>query len=518
MQPARQPAALADGNNATTPPPKVDTLKDPRSTSSLPAALDASASAERAGATLIIVGTLVFVAALLGIFTRPTGFLAAFWPVNALLVGVMVRRPQLATPAGWVGALLGYLAADLLTGSALIATLRLTTINVGEALVAYLLLVRLRKADQQLRTPISVLYVFAICAVAAVAAASLACAYHLMQTGTLTSRRWVIWFVSEIASLAVTLPVVLTAPALRHWRLRFWRLRMRWSDALATLRRSLPFVALLASALASVLVGGPGALAFPIPALLWCALHYSLFSTALLMLVFSIGEILAVSMGLFGFNNMGNMQDHMISIRLGVTFMALGPLTVATINSVRNELLQSLSHAASHDFLTHALSRGAFEQRAREALAHAADQGLPLALVMLDIDHFKQINDRHGHAAGDQVLTKFARTTRQTLRDGDLFGRVGGDEFAILLPETGQAHAMEVVERLRTNVQHSAAVLEDGTALAVTLSIGVADAPEFSSMSLEQLLRTADKALYHSKQSGRNQTSFAPIEPEMAEL
>ncbi len=484
-------------------------MREPSSKSSLPAALETPASLPRAGVKMLIVGGLVFAAALFGIFTRPSGFLAAFWPVNALLVGVMVRKPQLATPWGWAGALLGYLAADLLTGSAWNATLRLTTINVAEALVAYLLLVRLRRADQQLRTPISVLYVFAICAVAAVAAASLACTFHLVQTGSLTSRRWIIWFVSEIASLAVTLPVVLTAPALRHWRLR-----VGWNDAMAQLRRALPFVALLASALCSLLVGGPGALAFPIPALLWCALHYSLFSTTLLTLVFSIGEILAVSMGIFGFTHMGSLQDHMISIRLGVTFMALGPLTVATINSVRNELLQSLSHAASHDFLTHAMSRRAFEQRARETIDHAADRSRPLALVMLDIDHFKQINDRWGHAAGDQVLTTFARTARQTLRDGDLFGRIGGDEFVILLPETGRAHAMEVVERLRTNVQHSAAVLEDGTSLAVTLSIGVADAPEAGRVSLEQLLQAADKALYNSKQAGRNQTSFSQMAEE----
>lgn len=457
----------------------------------------------------VAVGGVVLAAALLGIFTRPSGFLAAVWPVNALLVGLFIRRPQLAAPAGWIGALLGYLAADLLTGRQLTDTLRLTSINLVEVLVAWMLLSRQRRADQQLRTPLSVLYLFAICAIAAITAATLANLLQLAQTGAFTWRRWLIWFVSEIASLAVILPVVLTSPPVSSWRLRF-----HWPALAAGLRHALPLLALLLSAFVGLLFGGPGALAFPIPALLWCALHYNLFATALLTMVFSIGEIIAVSSGVLELGGLGRTQDHMLSIRLGVTFMALGPLTVATIHAVRNELVRSLSHAASHDFLTGALSRGAFELGAREALARAAASGRSAALVMVDVDHFKQINDRHGHAAGDQILQTFAATAHHTLREGDLFGRFGGDEFAILLPETNRSEAMEVVERLRTSVQEAPTPVEDGGMVSVTLSIGVADT-DGGSTALEPLMRAADKALYSAKRGGRNQTSFSALEAEV---
>jgi diguanylate cyclase (GGDEF)-like protein len=111
------------------------------------------------------------------------------------------------------------------------------------------------------------------------------------------------------------------------------------------------------------------------------------------------------------------------------------------------------------------------------------------------------------------VLQTLADTTRKALREGDLFGRFGGDEFAILLPDTHRTQAMEVVERLRTSIQTSPARLADGGALAMTLSIGVADTASNATVpTLEMLMRAADKALYHSKHSGRNQTSFSALD------
>jgi diguanylate cyclase (GGDEF)-like protein len=448
------------------------------------------------------VALIVFGAALFGILTRPSGFLAAFWPVNALVIGLFVRRRRLATAGGWLGVLVGFMAADLATGNSLIPTLRLTTVNMTEIIVGYLLFVRLRKEDQTLATPIAILYMFAVCAAAAMAAATVANVMGYLQSGTFTSRRWVIWFVSEIASLAVTLPVVLTAPPLRTWAFK-----LRREDLRERLKNTLPFIALLASGIAGTLMGGPGVLAFPIPALLWCALNYSLFFVTLLTMLFSVGEIVAVSSGLLTLHAPGEAQSTMISIRLGVTFLTLGPLTVATINSVRNKLLRSLEHAASHDFLTNVLTRGAFVTRSSETLARTATKRQSAAFLMLDIDHFKSINDRHGHAVGDQMLASFARTVSRSLRESDVFGRIGGEEFAVFLPNTTVADALEIAQRIRTSVESMAMPLENGANLRITVSVGLADVRQPVDTTLDQLMRLADKALYAAKEAGRNQVT-----------
>lgn len=475
------------------------------------AAQDNSATAhgplQKAAGTFALIAAIVFAAALFGILTRPSGFLAAFWPVNALVIGLFVRRRRLATPAGWLGVLAGFLVADLATGNSLIPTLRLTTINLAEIAAGYFLFIRLRKEDQTLSAPISVLYLFAICATAALVAASVASALGYLQTGNLTTRRWVIWFVSEIASLAIVLPVVLTAPPLRT--LAF---RLRRDELSERLKNALPFIALLASGIAGTWMGGPGVLAYPIPALLWCALNYNLFFVTLLTMLFSVGEIMAVSSGLLTLHAPGEAQSTMISIRLGVTFLTLGPLTVATINSVRNKLLRSLEHAASHDFLTNALARGAFVTRSSETLARIVAKRQSAALLMLDIDHFKPINDRYGHAVGDQMLATFARTVAGALRESDVFGRIGGEEFAVFLPNTTLPDAMEIAQRIRTSVAGVATPLDNGATLRITVSIGLADVQQPVDTTLDQLMRLADKALYAAKGAGRNQVAHCSFD------
>lgn len=472
----------------------------PPSIPNLPENAGADSPAQEAVVAFAQIALLVFATALFGILTRPSGFLAAFWPVNALLLGLLVRVPRLARWPGWLGALVGFIAADLATGNSMVATLRLTTVNLVEVATGYVLFMRLRKEDRTLGSPLSMLYLFAICAAAALAAALSAILLGYLQSGTLSSRRFVIWFVSAIASMAVTLPAVLTAPPLRQWVMRWRR-----DDIRERLRNALPFFALLASGIAGTLIGGPGVLAFPIPALLWCALNYSLFFVALLTMLFSIAEIMAVASGLLALHNPENMQNTMISIRLGVTFMTLGPLTVATINSVRNNLLRSLEHAANHDYLTNALTRGAFVSRASETLSRVLAKRQSAALLMLDIDHFKPINDRYGHAVGDQVLATFARSVAAALRESDVYGRIGGEEFAVFLPNTTEAAALEVAQRIRASIENVVTPLENGRALRVTVSIGLAHArPDFDA-TLDQLLRLADKAMYAAKEGGRNQ-------------
>jgi diguanylate cyclase (GGDEF)-like protein len=122
---------------------------------------------------------------------------------------------------------------------------------------------------------------------------------------------------------------------------------------------------------------------------------------------------------------------------------------------------------------------------------------------MLDIDHFKKINDTYGHQSGDLVLASVASTFQEVLRNVDISGRLGGEEFAVILPETGIEKATEVAERLREIISADKVTLTDGIEINYTVSIGVATLIEKTS-NINMLLNEADKALYKAKQTGRN--------------
>lgn len=153
---------------------------------------------------------------------------------------------------------------------------------------------------------------------------------------------------------------------------------------------------------------------------------------------------------------------------------------------------------ASHDSLTGVLNRRAIFERA-DALWQ---QGTGFGLLLLDADHFKAINDSHGHSAGDQVLRHLARLLNRTLRDGDLIGRVGGEEFLVLLPDTGMHEGQAVAQRLRQRLAERPCQL-DCLTLPVTLSMGLALSREAD--TLRDVVELADRRLYLAKSSGRDQ-------------
>lgn len=159
---------------------------------------------------------------------------------------------------------------------------------------------------------------------------------------------------------------------------------------------------------------------------------------------------------------------------------------------------------ASHDGLTGCVNRTTTHTLLEHALLRGQREGSPLAMVMLDIDHFKQINDRFGHRTGDIVLQGFADTVRSRLRKSDVFGRVGGEEFVLLLPATDEPGAQRLAEGVREAVQAMHAPAADGQPIQVTLSGGVAVAAADSGLSAERLYALADQALYRAKHLGRN--------------
>lgn len=450
-----------------------------------------------------LVGGIVFTAALFGIMTRQVGLLAATWPANALLLGLFLRNPHLATRAGWMGAIVGFIAADMVTGSGILITLWLSSCNLAGVATGFILARRLRIDDQHLRRPLSVLYLFAVCACASIAASlvGFGATPLLFNRDLLTGFGF--WFASELVNYVVVLPAVLTAPRPVMSALRTLRdsLRLRRVG----FARYGPILALMASVAAGEIIGGPGAIAFPMPALLWCALSYSLFSTALLTLLLSMWTMIAISTGVLAVPLSDDLMHSIISVRLGITLLALGPMTVASVNAARNELLRSLHRAVSYDSLTGTLARNAFFVRAEALLGALMRERLPVAALMIDVDSFKQVNDGHGHLAGDKVLVAVASAVGGSLRENDLFGRMGGEEFAIILPRVPRADATAIAERLRVAVENTMVTLENDEVLKVSVSVGLAYQDQVPDVSLERLLSTADRALYRAKLAGRNQ-------------
>ena len=170
--------------------------------------------------------------------------------------------------------------------------------------------------------------------------------------------------------------------------------------------------------------------------------------------------------------------------------------------------LRTWKRMASVDALTSVANRRAVDLFGAAAWRHARAHGEPLAVLVIDLDLFKRVNDRFGHPVGDRALTRIAQACQGLLRDGDLLGRVGGEEFVAVLPRTSYSQAMDVAERLRSRVE--ALRFDDLPAgLQTTISIGVTDI-RADDGNFADLEKRADAALYRAKTEGRNRVFGAP--------
>lgn len=184
-------------------------------------------------------------------------------------------------------------------------------------------------------------------------------------------------------------------------------------------------------------------------------------------------------------------------------------LLAVTRDITERKLFQhELERQAHIDYLTGVDNRGFFMQQAESELVRAIRYGSNLSMFMLDIDFFKQVNDLHGHKVGDDVLKKLADVCRGTLREVDIIGRVGGEEFAILLPETDRNKAIEVAGRLRVAIAEARIPMQNGLPIQCTVSIGVSSLLSKDD-NLDVMLSRADQALYEAKKTGRDKVCVA---------
>jgi diguanylate cyclase (GGDEF)-like protein len=172
---------------------------------------------------------------------------------------------------------------------------------------------------------------------------------------------------------------------------------------------------------------------------------------------------------------------------------------------VHSKMIAKYEYAANRDFLTGAWSRRAFWEMAAREIERARRLHRGLTLLTMDVDHFKRINDTWGHAEGDEVLKAMVLAVERRLRSIDYFGRIGGEEFAVLMPDTGLEGARVLAERLRTGIAEDQASMQaggDAAPRSYTLSMGLAQLRPADTFL--DLMQRADTALYQAKTSGRN--------------
>ena len=287
-------------------------------------------------------GLLVLVTALAGIALRPhTGLLSAFWGANAVLLALMLRRRDFATPLGWISGVTGFLVADAWAGSDPVRILLLTMSNMTGVIAGYLVLRRAEPDDLALRKASSALHLVAGTAAAAIAAGLAGAVAHRLLFGSPLLEGFTYWFVTEFANYIAILPVLLTVTLASR----------RAPQAGISPQHAMPLLVTLVGLLLEPVIGGPGALAFAVPGLLWCALTYSVAATAFLTFLFAMWTFVTLTMGLGPFFHPMTSEHDLISLRLGVTLVALAPITVATVMSARNAMLReaAAARAAAED-------------------------------------------------------------------------------------------------------------------------------------------------------------------------
>ena len=228
-------------------------------------------------------------------------------------------------------------------------------------------------------------------------------------------------------------------------------------------------------------------------------------------LTMMVGRRVSPILNILSDNNV-NITDAWLSLPISILLL-LGIMGVRKILLELHDKNTELKKITQFDFLTGALSRSETFFRTEKEIERSLRYGAPLSFLMLDIDHFKNINDAYGHQVGDEVLKHLAIFCQASLRKVDMMGRVGGEEFLIVLPDTNEKGALEVANRIRTSISEQTCSCVKNTPIKLTVSIGVSSLEDVLSKTtpqktaaqlLLQCFELADQAMYQAKHKGRN--------------
>jgi len=231
--------------------------------------------------------------------------------------------------------------------------------------------------------------------------------------------------------------------------------------------------------------------------------------TLLLITLFSVFASVAITL------TFHYLQQDYSAILVSMSLAVFIPSVVAPLASWPllsllmkvDKLEREMRELATYDSLTGLLNRRAFFNSASMFCEFAEREGMPISFVILDLDNFKSINDSYGHQAGDSVLIAFAKSVKSVVRKSDIVGRIGGEEFAFLLPDTSESAAVEFTERLHHVIRHSV-VSYDHHSISYTVSMGIVSLVPDRSDDIDLIYKNADQSLYIAKEEGRNRTEL----------
>lgn len=300
-------------------------------------------------------------------------------------------------------------------------------------------------------------------------------------------------------TIADSLGILLIYPLYQAWHDEPWPNRLEWGWM---------FLAGLSSlAMLGLAFGGYSGIIYCLPAALVLLVFKARAGGVLLILLLAVVSTLALAarqLGPFAIADAEEARFMLMGFVFSTSFIVLCLALHRRQLEELNDSREHWRHQALRDGLTGLANRRAFMAILAAEQQRAVRASRPFALAMLDLDHFKRVNDQHGHAAGDLVLVELARLLRAQLRDIDVAARIGGEEFALLLPESTAAQSLAALERIRTAVQ-ALPLSYAGQPIGVTVSIGVSEfIGGVSAASIQQLLCQADEQLYAAKQGGRN--------------
>lgn len=465
------------------------------------------------GLDLALVFILYYAGAKLGVgFTVMPEGLAIVWPPNAVLLAALIRFRGAAYPAIATVAVAAEVAADVPTFTAIEALL-FGLVNLTEATLAYWLLARWRFDARFARLADLWKFLAAGPLIGALSAALLGAAVYSGFRGTQTSYAEFarIWWFGDALGLLILAPLLLGFGPFGHKRVEP-AFELRRADLAVAAGAVLALALFFASQGGRVLTVRLGAMVL-MPFVLYAAVRLP-FRFVAFAIAFAAAAVIAAMTGARQPFGPLPVRDAVIAAQEFVLVMALMALGLAALLSELREryrMNEQLERLSTHDALTGLLNRRGVEAAAQREFALARRNGRELALLLVDLDRFKGVNDRHGHLAGDEALRRTAAVLRNSTRASDSCGRYGGEELVVLAPETDLAGARVLAERIRATLEKEILSSPLG-GFGVTASVGISTLGR-SDGDFAALLSRADAALYRAKANGRNRVESAPQEP-----
>jgi diguanylate cyclase (GGDEF)-like protein len=451
----------------------------------------------------LLVFILTFLVSLAGSYTRLADLnLAIFWPANVINAVLFFRLRYVYNPLAYAAAYAAMVTEDGLTsgwdGS---EALTLNAANVVFIFVLGALLTRSPAISQRRESITAFFHSVLACLVAAASCAVIGALAQQSSRFAVArfDEAFLSWFSEQFYTSMLCLPILLSLPGAFITRM-----------SVPTWKNALPLLFLLASLAVSMMIGPFAILVLPLPALTWCAIVYPVWVVQLITLCTGCLQLIMAAGHLHELANVWGrtFNQQVVILRLGISALIFSPLLMAINAATIRRLNSRLMRQASYDHLTNTLSRyglaDALNQYGNSGVYHHS----PVNVMLIDVDHFKQINDNHGHTSGDEVLKRIASVINDALPAPRLVSRLGGEEFvAVGFGYTQQAF-YTLADALRQRIADTLFICGQER-VSITVSIGLAHAerpyPDMESAVL-RLIPRADENLYIAKRQGRNRT------------